>query len=560
MPFQSCCETDPIPMSGNRFAKLRTDALYGILFGVIFFYNHLSAFDSWRDERLYFYFERLTASHNIAPVAPFHQPLGYENLRAIFKHLNTEALNSEQLSGYWFFTQQFNPDSLLSDARSPSNWRSLISQSNKSFLYWSHPEKGILAIHLLGNSGTISRISPDEQLAPYIRFGGSIEGYMPALHLSFSIRGYNGIVLANKQLALHKREFSYTYKLSETEESAYLDDTAGELVFENSQLYMSLGRNHFKVGYGELTPLWGTNHPPCDRLFMKLLLDPLEMTAIHAKLMGEEIMIADSIRGGVRQISEKYFAYHRFAFNLGRYTQIAAGEMVIYAERGLDLSYLNPFQFYKSAEHNNRDRDNTVLFLDFFTNCWRNWRFFAVFMLDDMNFSYLGTDWWGNKTLWHLGAICYEMERWTPLSLSVEYLRISPYFFSHRLANRNFSTSRYPLGNDIQPNSDYSLGTIKWMPDARWFCKFKLGFLRHGANFTAENDSLVNTGGDINLGHREFDSESARFLAGDLQCYWDWGIECEWEPIRNWFVRSSVVGSQQPNSSVFFYLDWTIWF
>jgi hypothetical protein len=60
---------------------------------------------------------------------------------------------------------------------------------------------------------------------------------------------------------------------------------------------------------------------------------------------------------------DKFLVYHRIGFNINRHFNFGVGEFIIYGRRGIDLSYLNPFAFYKSIEHSNRDRDNSMLFL-----------------------------------------------------------------------------------------------------------------------------------------------------------------------------------------------------
>ena len=51
--------------------------------------------------------------------------------------------------------------------------------------------------------------------------------------------------------------------------------------------------------------------------------------------------------------------------------------MIVYSNRSMDLSYINPFNFYKSAEHANQDRDNSLLFLDLQNNSLKGISFYG---------------------------------------------------------------------------------------------------------------------------------------------------------------------------------------
>ena len=77
----------------------------------------------------------------------------------------------------------------------------------------------------------------------------------------------------------------------------------------------------------------------------------------HGKVIGEKGFAADSITGGVATVEDKYIGYHRLGLNISKDISLGGGEIIIYSKRSLDLSYLNPFSFYKTVEHGNQDRD-----------------------------------------------------------------------------------------------------------------------------------------------------------------------------------------------------------
>src|SRR5690606_23692623 len=129
----------------------------------------------------------------------------------------------------------------------------------------------------------------------------------------------------------------------------------------------------------------------------------LNFSYFHGKLLGNSLFADDTITGGTQVVDEKYFGYHRLGFNISSSVVLGAGELIIYGNRGIDFSYLNPFTFYKSVEHSNQDRDNSMLFFDLNVKPVAGLRFFTSILIDDINFGKIGSGWFGYNTLLHSG-------------------------------------------------------------------------------------------------------------------------------------------------------------
>jgi hypothetical protein len=188
--------------------------------------------------------------------------------------------------------------------------------------------------------------------------------------------------------------------------------------------------------------------------------------------------------------------------------------MIIYGNRGIDLSYLNPFTFYKSVEHSNQDRDNSMLFFDINYKPASGLKLFSSLLIDDISFGKIGTGWFGNQTLLHAGLFSANLYKIIPADISLEYLRIEPYTLTHRLPGNNFTHNGYNVGEDLQPNSELFFSQINYRFNHRLSCAISFTYAIHGANPLDTDGSIRNVGGDINLGHRIMDSESVEFLDG----------------------------------------------
>ena len=124
-----------------------------------------------------------------------------------------------------------------------------------------------------------------------------------------------------------------------------------------------------------------------------------------------------------------------------------------------------------------------------------------------------------------------------PIDCEVQWVRIDPYVYSHRLINNNYANYRVSLVDPIQPNSDSYIFNIIYRPIYNLNLTFGFTFSRHGANKLNDDGSLkVNYGGDILVGHRSIDSEKIFFLEGDMEFYRKYEVTAIYEMQRNYYL------------------------
>jgi hypothetical protein len=269
-----------------------------------------------------------------------------------------------------------------------------------------------------------------------------------------------------------------------------------------------------------------------DYLSLNINYDFLNFSYFHGKLLGNSTFINDTITGGSQYVDEKYIGYHRLNFNISPSFSFGAGEMIIYGNRGIDLSYLNPFTFYKSVEHSNQDRDNSMLFFDINYKPASGLKLFSSLLIDDISFGKIGTGWFGNQTLLHAGLYSANLYKIFPADISLEYLRIEPYTLTHRLPGNNFTHNGYNIGEDLQPNSELFFSQINYRFNHRLSCAISFTYAIHGSNPLNIDGSIRNVGGDINLGHRIMDSESVEFLDGIKEHLRRFSVFIFYEPVN----------------------------
>jgi hypothetical protein len=372
--------------------------------------------------------------------------------------------------------------------------------------------------------------------------GGSIRGSF-LNKFGFYIHATNGIVKGDKEAARFKEQLNRNFKFNEfqTDQQTYFDETAGYLLADFDYVKFSIGRNRNTLGYGIAKSILSSSAPLMDQLSMQINYKYLSFTWMHSKILGPQSAFSDSTFGTIRNITDKYFVSHRLAFDLGRHLVIGFGENIIYADRSIDFSYLNPFNFYKTVEHANKDRDNSQIFFDAVNNSIKGLKLYTEIIIDDIDFSKLGTDWYGNQALINIAAYSTQLNSLIPIDFNLQYLRIDPYFYSHRLTKNNFTNDNAPLGSSIEPNSESYIIQASYRPHYRVRLSFNFRYTDHGANELSQDGSILfNHGGDISFGHRNFDSVNASLLQGIREIKRVFSFEGVYEPINNYFVRLNV--------------------
>ena len=143
----------------------------------------------------------------------------------------------------------------------------------------------------------------------------------------------------------------YNYKFNVDQEGFgddYFDETSGFLSADFKYVKFKIGRDRINLGYGPVKTILGSNPPEMDYVHLNMNYKAFSFSYYHGQLLGTTSVIEDSIQGGLRNVTDKYFVYHRLGLNLSKHFTFGVGETVIYSRRNIDLAYLNPFNFYKN--------------------------------------------------------------------------------------------------------------------------------------------------------------------------------------------------------------------
>jgi hypothetical protein len=501
------------------------------------------------DDPVYNFLERMEALHLIHGYNSFELPKPRKDIVKYIKQViasesKLDATDSKILRDlkvqfeYEIYGTLNNSQSILGHGN-----YDIFSQNTKYFLAYSDSTRADIFINLMGEGEGISQndFQNHNNLSTTLGvIGGEIEGSF-LNHFGFSLNATDGNAFGNKDVAELRDDIRQNYKFNERPNSAFFDETSGYLTADFDMFRFKFGQDKLRIGYGPMKSIIDDYAPPFVYLGFDINYSFFTFSYFHGQLLGNQTLQQDSIAGPTYQVEQKYIGYHRIGLDLSEVLNVGAGEMIIYGDRSLDLAYLNPFAFYKSIETSIQDRDNSFLFFDVNDRSIEGMKIYSTLLIDDMDFSKLGTGWYGNQTLFDLGIFSSNLYNIIPADIKIEFTKIDPYVHTNRRNNNNFTNNGYDLGSNLQPNSELFLGEVIYRFNYRTNLDVCFKYILHGANPVLPDGTIINVGGDESLGHRTFDGLGARILAGDLEYSRITTASLTYEPFKQYIFSFKLV-------------------
>ncbi len=234
----------------------------------------------------------------------------------------------------------------------------------------------------------------------------------------------------------------------------------------------------------------------------------------------------------------KHLAAHRFEVSFPRGVLLGLQESVVYGDRSLEFLYANPATVLTAAQTYLGDNDNMLVGLDLSGNPRQNlWLYFAV-LFDDLKKFTPGA--FANKYALQFGLQWVDPFGLHDTELSLEYVRLEPFVYSHKFAINTYEHFDALLGYPVGPNADRIFGRVIHHFSPSLLFAFSLDRERQGENVIgSEGVLLENVGGDAEAGRRPSDPPSKRFLDGILEKRTRLGFSLTYEPIRDLLLRVS---------------------
>ncbi|MCC7437063.1 MAG: hypothetical protein IT211_01060 [Armatimonadetes bacterium] len=382
------------------------------------------------------------------------------------------------------------------------------------------------------------RTAPNDGLQSFILQGGARLRGTLLDYVGFGARLTNGTITGDTLLALRDPRLKRAGKFGVIGQGRDVDFSSGHLRVQFGGLAAELGREPVQLGGGlEESLLLGSLLPSnFDYLRLTAQFGRFAFSHIHAALLADATLENGTLPfGPFAEIPPKYVAAHLLSFGPFAGLRGSLGESVIYSGRPFELGYLNPFNFLKSQEHYLRDRDNSFMYASLSANPFDGVFLEGEFMLDDLIFGNIGTNYWGNKTAWRVGgkAVAFPIDQ---SDISVSYTRIEPYTYTHFDSIGAYIHDAAPLAaGGLEPNSYMIEGKVDLVILPNLTATITAAYGEHGANIVADTGLVRNVGGDIRQGFRggSRDSYEVTFLDGDLQKSTRFRVQLEYEILRN---------------------------
>jgi hypothetical protein len=436
--------------------------------------------------------------------------------RDVLSHYERELLPEKRINTTLFESSMPMNDSLplLFDGLFTDREKALYLQKDSLVTFFASPLLSLESAQRTNDSST-SMLTGQAGL----RLHGTLRG-----NVGFFLQMTNGALLSgDRSLALDDPRLRQNIKFAVY--NSDFDFTESHIRYDNDWFYASIGRESRSLGSGfNHHQFLGRNAPPLDALMIGARTKTFEYRYTHASLLSlpqdpsGQIILPGQMNstGSDKFMPAKTLVMHRAAFRPS-WGEISVWESVIYQNRTFDLAYLNPLSFLKSVEHSLRDRDNSAMGCDVTIRPMKNLILKGAYLLDDLIFSKIGTDYWSNKSAFSFGT----MYVFPAMNLSIEYARVQPYTYSHFNVQNSMTSDGALITGSLRPNSDEISCGASIFHGHRYPIRLLIAYQRHGANETASINGrdtiLVNHGANALQAKRPFDSESAPFLGGILE-------------------------------------------
>ena len=338
--------------------------------------------------------------------------------------------------------------------------------------------------------------------------GGIIRGRL-GQHFNFYIHAQNTL---HKGTDITEESFSPQCgaPITISGKNVYSDDAWAYLTYTRHWFQFEFGRDNIKWGPGRRGSLMiSAENPLFEMIKLKFKFNRFKFTSFHGWLHSGN--------------SNKYLAGHRLELKVFPWLYISGSETIIYGNRNIEMSYLNPIMPYHVAEHHLGDKDNNAMAFDMTIFPFRNNKFYFELFLDDFTTAENPFTYYGNKWAFLIG------QRWvTPFGLKNadiqwEYTRIEPYVYTHKDSANTYQNYDKSIGHWLGPNSDDLF--------------IEMGYiLNRDLSIALSTERIRRGDGDINIPHTSDDPKEKKFLSGTVETKWSFGFSVTDQLFRDIFL------------------------
>ena len=216
---------------------------------------------------------------------------------------------------------------------------------------------------------------------------------------------------------------------------------------KNRLLDIEIANNPFSWGWSSgKSPIIAADAIPFNRISIYKNIGSMSLEYFHGSLLATSITDIHS----ANRKEEKYIAGHRAKIKFNNNFHVSLSELVVYGKRAPEIGYLNPASFFWAKEHNLGDLDNILIALDFGYRIKRGAIFYSTFVIDELSWQDIMSDWWGNKYSYQIGLFLTSSNMSLP-DLRLEYNVTRPWTYTH--PDFSYTHREQVLGSPYGPSS-----------------------------------------------------------------------------------------------------------
>lgn len=278
-----------------------------------------------------------------------------------------------------------------------------------------------------------------------------------------------------------------------------LEENTDWLIWDISEASLFWGNNVINLELSKIPIYWGFSkqHSP-------ILSSNVQSFSFFRASKKYKKLRAQSILGSLTPFSNgdnsinKFIAAHRFDFELTQNLSFSFNEMVIYANRDIELGYLLPVNLFWSEEHSLGNKDNVLMSFDAFWRVKPGLSFYGTFFWDELAWFKLFKPWWGNKFIFQTGLYWIPFNNPRLPDFRIEYTASRPWVYTHQDSLLNYTSAEYGLGFPIGPNSQLLFLEMNMWPTSKSLLSLKFSYVKKGTELGSDaNDNYASRNTDF---------------------------------------------------------------
>jgi hypothetical protein len=350
-------------------------------------------------------------------------------------------------------------------------------------------------------------------------FGGKLYGSYSEW-FGFYVSASNGTQIGDRSVAELDQEVSQSFTFNNTGIN-YFDNTEGYTRIEKGKIGLEIGRERILWGRGINKLIISNNAPIFDFIKFNGVFSIFRIDYLHGWLTQPAYSTYDSsLNNYIKNKNPKYIAIGRIGINPSNNISFGLTQTIIYANRPIELAYLNPFLFFESAQRSLNDLDNSFLAFDGKIKIIDGLEISSIINFDDIKFNTIRSEGFGSiqtRYAWQTNLIITNPILPENLTMGFDFVIIRPYVYSHYGMGESltYTNNGYVLGPDLQPNSIDISVRLNYIMNPDLILSAEYDNIRHGNNIYDSNGNLVrNVGGDVFQYFRWGDSRRTYILDG----------------------------------------------